>query len=393
MKTLINRTDASDTTTSSTLTETLFSNGTEYFDALLNDIQTATKTILLETYIFNLDLLGQKIMTALIQAQHRGVKVKVMVDGVGSTSFIAKASEFEKLGIKTKIYHPFPWHIWSWSRSAVTLPSLLKGIYLLLNIPRRNHRKVCLIDDSIAYVGSINIAKSHLTTNEGGQNWRDTGIRLSGRPFTELIDSFERAWHHRSIKEVLKEAFHKVGRNPVIRLNNSRHRRRILYKQLLRRVHKAQHRVWVTNSYFIPDTHLLKKLKEAASHGCDVRLLVPHKGDTWLPMPWASACFYQSLLKAGVRIFEFLPSILHAKSFIIDDWVIVGSSNLDYLSLLHNLEVDVRLSNKDTIEQAKSLFLQDLNHAKEISIKTLDQHRPLYQRILGRLMLILRYWI
>ncbi len=373
--------------------ETLFADGSEYFNAMLRDIAEARHTILIETFIFSIDLLGNRIIEALIEASYRGVTIKILVDGAGSSSFITQAAYLNQCGIQTKIYHPFPWHIWSWSRSAIKLPIALKTIYLILNMQRRNHRKTCLIDNSIAYIGSFNISQKHLSLTDHGSNWRDTGIRLEAPSFAELTESFELCWYQRSIQEVLRDAFRRVGKNPILRLNNTRHRRRILYKQLLRRIKTAKSCVWITNSYFVPDNRLLKSLILAASHHSDVRILVPRKGDTLLPMPWASACFYESLLKAGVRIYEYLPTVLHAKTIIVDDWVLIGSSNLDYLSLIHNLEIDVRLTKPETINATKIMFLDDLTRAQEISINTLNKHRPLYQRILGRLMLFARYWI
>ena len=110
-------------------------------------------------------------------------------------------------------------------------------------------------------------------------------------------------------------------------------------------------------------------------------------------MPWAASAFYHSLLKVNIRIFEYLPSILHAKSIIIDDWMMIGSTNLDYLSLFNNLEVDIRLTHPKTKAQVESFFAEDLHNAKEISIKNLALHRPWYQRFIGRLMLYGKYLI
>ena len=140
-----------------------------------------------------------------------------------------------------------------------------------------------------------------------------------------------------------------------------------------------------------PDDFLLKKLKDAAEKGIDVRILLPQTSDVRL-VNWTAAMFYRSLLKHGVRIFEYLPGVLHAKTLIIDDFVTVGTSNLNHRSLLHDLEVDVNLQQ----EQAKMLiseqFLNDLTQAREVDITTW-QKRPLYKRIIGYFMLYTKYWI
>jgi len=373
--------------------EQVFASGKNHFSALLNDINQATCSIDLETYLFKNDHLGQQVATALINAAERGVNVRVMVDGAGSpywtTSF---ARKLERAGAKTKVFHPFPWQLWNWSRSVVKLPIILKWIYFILKANFRNHRKVCIIDKTMVYIGSFNISKCHLETESGGDGWRDTSVRLSGVNLTELNNAFDAAWEHRTIKERLRDAFKQIRKDPVIRLNYTRHRRRILYKNLLKRIGHCTQRIWITNAYFVPDNFLLRRLKEAASRGIDVRILLPRKSDV-LMMPWASCTFYFSLLKAGVRIFEYLPSMLHAKSLILDDWVLVGSSNLNHRSLLHDLEADIRVKTPVAKENVVKHFLKDLTNTREISLESWKALRPRRQRMLGRLVLYIKYWI
>ncbi len=373
--------------------ELILASGEEHFAALINDINQAKYSIDIETYIFRRDNLGKRVADALAAAASRGVSVRVLVDGAGSPMWSTTlARALEKAGAKTKVFHPFPWQLWNWSRSVVKLPSLLKWIYLLLKINFRNHRKVCIIDEKIAYVGSFNISNYHLPSSDGGANWRDVSVRLSDIELNDLSDAFDCAWTHRTIKERLRDAFRHVRRDPIIRLNHIRHRRRILHKNLLRRISKCRHRIWITNAYFVPDNFLLRRLKEAAQNGVDVRILLPKKADVMM-MPWASSTFYQRLLKAGVRIYEYLPSMLHAKTLILDNWSLIGSSNLNHRSLLHDLEADINLSNNSSKQYLADLFLDDLKQSKEVSLESWQNSRPKYQRMLGRLVLYLKYWI
>ncbi|MCB1827143.1 MAG: cardiolipin synthase B, partial [Coxiellaceae bacterium] len=347
----------------------------------------------LETFIFDKDHLGDRIVDALEKTAARGVHVRILVDGAGSPLWTTNyAKRLEKAGAKTRVFHPFPWQLWNWSRSVVKLPWMIKLIYLLLKSNSRNHRKVCIIDDTHAYVGSVNISKCHLSKKEGGDDWRDTAVRLSGANLNPLIDAFNAAWTHRGIKERLRELFLRMRHEQLIHLNHSRHRRRILHKRLLRRINNCKHRIWITNAYFVPDTFLLRRLKEAAKKGVDVRILLPKKSDV-LMMPWASSTFYYSLLKAGVRIFEYLPSMLHAKSLIIDGWASLGSTNLNHRSLLHDLEADVNLTQPQSKELLEKLFLEDLQLSHEVDLDTWHRIRPLRQRFLGRIVLYLKYWI
>lgn len=373
--------------------ETIFIDGGAYFDSLIKDIEQAQQSIALETYIFQRDSLGKRIIEVLAAAARRGVQVRVMVDGAGtpwwSTQF---ARVLEKAGATTKVFHPFPWQLWNWSRSRIKASLFTNWIYMLLKINSRDHRKVCLIDSAIGYVGSMNISKCHLSTARGGDNWRDTALRLVGADLTDLYRAFDMAWDHLPITERVREAFRQVRRNPTIRSNHTRHRRRILYKNLLRKMSTCRHHIWITNAYFVPDNFLLKRLQEAARAGVDVRIILPRKSDITI-MPWASTAFYFNLLRAGVRIFEYLPGILHAKILLLDDWALIGSSNLNHRSLLHDLEVDILLSHPDSLQTLQQQFLTDQQNSREISLPRWHTLRPRYQRWLGRMLLYVKYWI
>lgn len=360
---------------------------------MLDDIRAANTSIDFEVYIFQNSVLGDHVTQALADAARRGVKVRVLVDGAGSPLWGATyANTIEKAGGLTRVYHPFPWQLWHYSRSIIKLPFLLKWIYLILKINKRNHRKLCIIDQQIAYIGSMNVSPNHLPKSMGGQDWRDRAIRIQKADLSTLCEAFEDAWEHRPIQERIRDAFKAVRRNPIVRLNHTWLRRRILYKQLLKRMKRCKHRIWITNAYFVPDNFLLKHLKEAAKRQVDVRILLPKKSDI-IFLPWASSAFYYELLKSGVKIFEYLPSVLHAKTLIIDRWMLIGSSNLNYRSLLHDLEVDVNVRHPETKRDMAQLFLEDLKQSKEIFLEDLNKIRPWYQRSLGRIALYIKYLI
>ena len=372
--------------------EKLFFNGQTYFDSLLNDIDNAKQSIDIEAYIFDLDKLGKTIIASLEAAAKRDVKVRVLVDGAGTPQWGGNLiKNLEQNGAQTRIFHPFPWRLWQWSRSYVSVPALLKSIYLLLKINSRNHRKVCIIDKTIVYIGSFNICQNHLDKSLTDKGWRDTGVRLENANIVDLYQAFEAAWNHIPIQERIKYFFRHIYTNPIIRLNNTRHRRRILYKDLLTRIKKAKTRIWITNAYFVPDNFLLKKIKDAARSGVDVRILLPNKSDVAF-MPWASKAFYENLLKTGIRIFEYQPSMLHAKTLVLDDWMLIGSSNLNHRSLMHDLEVDVNIRQNESKVALEKQFALDLTEANEILLNTW-QKPPLHHRIIGRLVLYLKYLI
>jgi cardiolipin synthase len=374
------------------LQQIIFSDSHNYFQSLLSDINTAHTTIDLETYIFAHDVLGEKIAEALTSAAKRGVKVRVLVDGAGSPQWgNLLTQKLEEAGAQTRIFHPFPWALWQWSHSHVRVPILLKAIYLFMKMNSRTHRKYCLVDNKIAYIGSFNISKVHLSHAEGGDNWRDTGVKISGINLQEIKSAFEIAWYHMPIQERIQNIFRQKESDPIIRLNNTRHRRRSLYKNLLYRINHCKNRIWMTNAYFIPDNFLLKHLREAAKRGIDVRIVLPKKSDVFF-MSFAASMFYQSLLKSGVRIFEYLPSMLHTKALILDDWMIVGSSNFNHRSFLHDLEVDVNIFTSEAKQAIERQFTEDLKTTQEVQLEHW-QKRPFYLRIIGRWILYWKYLI
>jgi cardiolipin synthase len=129
----------------------------------------------------------------------------------------------------------------------------------------------------------------------------------------------------------------------------------------------AQKRVWITTAYFAPSHGLLRALESAVDNGADVRILVPRNSDIFF-MPWVTRAYYSRLLKRGVKIYEYLPRFLHAKSAVIDDWALVGTTNLNRRSFAHDFEIDVVLSKVGSVEELATQFLVDLNSSEQIMV-------------------------
>jgi cardiolipin synthase len=364
--------------------EIIFQDGKAYFDHIMADIDHAKQSIDIEIYVFRMDDLGTRLVTHLIAAAKRNVKIRILVDGAGTTWWHGPAvANLEKSGIHTKVFRPLPWQLWQWRRSVSRLSFLLKLGYFILNINARTHKKVFIIDGRITYIGSFNIDQCHLGTAKT-LPWRDTGVRLEDADIELLSASFENSW------DPSKATFSHPKRFSRIRLNHSRQARRALYKSLLRKIGKCQKRIWITNAYFVPNTMLLQQLKNAASRGVDVRILLPRHSDVPM-MTWASRAFYFDLLRAKVRIYEYLPSMLHAKTILLDDQALVGTSNLNHRSLLHDLEVDVHLENPYSTQVIADSFEKDLEKADAITLEQMP--RPWYQRVLGQCLCLTRYFL
>lgn len=365
--------------------EMVLSDGYAYFSTLINDIHHAKHTIDLEVYRFAKDDLGQKIASALIAASSRGVAVRLLVDGVGSPLMAGGfVRRLELAGIDVRVYHPLPWGFWQWKQFKVSKSFFGKLCHAMMNMNSRNHRKMSIIDGHILYIGSYNVHQCHLPSTSGGHQWRDTAIRMKGTDTSDALSAFDNAWDHGFFAQ------DSVSNQGHLRFNNTRSKRRRNYKSLLKNIARAQNRIWITNAYFVPDRFLMKKLSDAAAQGIDVRILLPKKSDVAV-MPFASMMFYEQLIKKGVRIFEYLPSMLHAKSLIIDEIVLIGTSNLNHRSLLHDLEVDVVLRTQQARSTMQDRFLEDLKVSQEVMIDQLPC-RVLYRRLLGHLCLVMRYY-
>ena len=366
------------------------SEGDLFFKQLETLIEGATKSIELEFYIFAVDQTGARIFDALTQAVARGVVVRLLVDGVGSTSFARQYRERAKeVGILLRVFHETPWHRW-WPRRIPSTEkrSTWRRVFRRLN--NRNHRKVVIIDGRTAFVGSFNVTKFHLASQMGASAWRDTGVIVEGSEVKVLSNTFEDIWAGRLQR--LKRKFRRnrgFFSSPLVRLNVTGKQRRESYIDLLIRLVAARKKVWITNAYFVPDGSLLRVLSVVAREGVDVRILVPGFSDVVF-IPWVTSAFHFGLLSAGVKIFEYKGSVLHAKTMLIDDWGLIGSSNLNHRSLLHDLEADIVVTGEPSLELMQRQFGQDVGRSVEVTLENWQQ-RPWLERFLGRVLLWFRY--
>jgi len=368
--------------------ERLYVRGDEFFIDLIRDINSAVREILLETYIFELDAVGRAFIAALSHAHRRGVRVRLLVDGVGLPLAGGRLlAALEEAGFPFRIFHPIPWFFRHWRHMAGGRAAPSRFLQLLTRLNNRNHRKVCTIDRRIAWIGSFNLCALHLPVAHGGEAWRDTAVRAENVDTRPLEQAFRRAWNPWRWRPL---GYRTPPRSPF-RLNDARRQRRARMRDLLRRIGRSKRRIWITNAYFVPDERLLHEINRAAKRGVDVRIILPSTSDIFF-MPWTSAAFYGSLLDHGVKIYEYQPGVLHAKTIIVDDWMTVGSSNMNSRSLRHDLEIDYVLSQPGTKAALASEFLKDLKRSDEISPSAYP-NRPLWQRFLGHLVLFAKYWI
>jgi cardiolipin synthase len=366
----------------------VFHSGETFFNALEESIRSARASIDIESYIFAWDELGKRIVQLLGEARARGVQVRIIIDGIGSSSWAhTLRSEAQTRGLQVKIFHELPWD--RWLRGKALLSERMTLGRAVQRINNRNHRKVCIIDRQRAFVGSMNIIEYHVERYVGARAWRDTGVLVEGGEVFILAESFEELWSQRpkSLRAALKS--HKAASSgQLVKLNLRRKQRKENYLDLLLRIVGAKERIWIESAYFVPDGSLVRALSVAAESGVDVKILVPAVSDVFF-IPWVTSAFHDGLLRAGVRIFEYTKSMLHAKTILVDDWGLVGSSNLNHRSLFHDLEADVVLADEAACRSLFDQFVIDCDHAREVTLESWRE-RPWFERILGRALLRMR---
>ncbi len=293
---------------------TLLRNGTEYFPALARAIDAAQHEVWFETYIFADDASGRQIAGALERAAHRGVKVRVMVDGWGAKFYLTPGLEREitAAGVELLRYRPevAPWQFRS-------------------HRLRRLHRKLCQIDGRVAFVGGINVIDD---TNTPGHTppRADFAVMVEG-PLVETAKFVTR--------------------------DNLRHRRDI-ERAYLAAIRTAKNEIIIANSYFFPGIRFRRALKDAARRGVVVTLLLQARVE-YLLLHFATRALYGQLLQAGIIIQEYHRSMLHAKVAVVDDhWATVGSSNIDPYSLLMAREANVFVRDNAFNRELKSQLVE-----------------------------------
>ncbi len=341
--------------------------GGEAFSAMLTAIDGALASVQLETYTFADDELGRRFRDALVRVAERGGTVRVLVDAVGSLTLPdAFWSPLRAAGGEARVFNPL-----ALQRAAI-----------------RNHRKLLVCDQRVAFIGGFNVTKEY--DGDGiTHGWRDLGLRIEGPLVVELAASFTSMFalaefrHKRLVR--LRKAQHTAaitsadgqalfggpgrGFNPI---------RRALYQDLAR-----ARDVQIIEAYFLPPRRLRRRLAHLARTGGSVRLILAGKSDVALAR-LAGRSLYRRLLKPGVAIHEYEPQILHAKLLILDEVVYVGSANLDPRSLSINYELMLRFVNLQLAREARDIFAEALTHSRPIDLLSWSRSRSFWVRFRER---------
>ncbi len=306
---------------------TLLNSGADYFPALLSAIDAAEQEIFLETYIFADDEIGHEVANALCRAAKRGVIVNVIVDGFGARNF---AADFQ------------PWLLDAGVRCMVYRPEIGR-FHLKRHRLRRLHRKLVVIDGRLGFVGGINVTDDNNAPPELRPRY-DYAVQVDGPTVGQIHDATRRMWEIVSWAN-FKRRFRLAPRPApccpatgeqsaafLIR-DNIRHRNDILHAYL-EAIDGARNEILIANAYFLPGVRFGRALYAAARRGVRITVLLQGKSDHPL-LRYATQTLYGEAMQAGIRVFEYEKSFMHAKVAVIDgEWATVGSSNIDPFSLL-----------------------------------------------------------
>lgn len=340
---------------------------------MLSTIRNARTTIDIEQFIFSNDIIGKEFIAALRERRKAGVRVRLLLDTVGSFGLFRSTvpDELRAEGFEIRFFNVIKlWRIGNASSWFF-----------------RDHRKILIVDNTIAFTGGSGI-------RDDMAHWRDTDVRVTGQVVQEIKYAFEHMWAQAIRKDFLSRmrqarravrGFHFITNAPYWK-------RRFLYESLIDAIRSARSYIYLTTPYFVPDRRLRRVLRLARKRGVDVRVLVPDIPNEPF-VSRASHSHYEELLATGVRIFHYKKEFIHAKTAVIDgEWSTLGSFNLDSLSFFYNYEANIVSLEKHAAESIRSHFINDLTHAEEI-LPEIWAQRPLSQKIKEFLIIPFRRFV
>lgn len=351
---------------------TLLQNGDAFFPAMLDAIRGARHTINFETYIFEPDEVGRQFMEALKERARAGVEVRLIVDGFGGLKLTKKyRADLSRAGVMVRRFRPL-------------------ALRNLVRFYRREHRRATVIDGVVGFTGGAAVSKKWKGNVGNRHEWRDSMTQVTGPMVAGIQSAFAEHWVYCTGEVLVGPKFFPplepgpglCGLSVVSSPSDSLQPIRLLFWLSFS---NARKRLWISNSYFIPDRRLRKAVIDRAQRGVDVRILVPGNHTDAVPVQAAGRSYYDELLKAGVRIFEYQASMMHAKTAVMDGiWSIVGSANLDERSMELNEENVLGIADRSLAHAIEEGLSADYERSREIRLDEWRK-RSIFKRMLERL--------
>ena len=349
-------------------------NGAEFYPAMLEAIRSARHAIDMEFYQFMPGEVSRRFLDALSERARAGVDVRLIVDAVGSLR--TPNTYFDGLrsaGGKMCWYHPLRWNTWP-------------------DLNQRTHRKLIVIDGNIGFIGGAGIADHWLHATRGNPPWRDTMFRVEGEAGAGLISTFAENWLEAS-GEILSGPRQfdfrpkSEGAECFVIISTPRGGgtgARVLFQAL---IHSAQHSIRITTPYFLPDPSARRAFVEARRRGVEIQILTAGPRIDHPLIHKLSHRATHDLIRAGAEIYDYMPSMIHAKLLTIDgQWSVVGSTNFDHRSFALNDEVNLAILDRDIAAVIDSDFAEDLKHSRRLTEDMLSHRSPFaaFDNVVGR---------
>jgi cardiolipin synthase len=347
----------------------IITEGARMYETLLQDLQNAKHHIHIEIFIFNNDQTGEIVRDLLIKKASEGVEVRFIYDKVANWL------------VPKKFYNKM-------KKSGVKIASLMDAKFVKLGekLNYRNHRKVIVIDGIISYIGGMNISNNYFINPK----WRDTHLRIQGQGVLGLQACFLIDWYSSGEPFLDEETYFPPAKDHTqnlmqIATGGPYGMCHNLLQATINIIIGAKKYIYMQTPYFLPNESLFQALQMAALSGIDVRLMVSRKSDSSYVDP-ASRSYYADLLEAGMKIYELQDKFIHAKTLVSDDMLsVIGSANLDFRSFETNFEINCYLYDPYIARQNREIFLQDMEHCKEIHYEEWMQ-RPKWKKFFESVM-------
>jgi cardiolipin synthase A/B len=416
--------------------------------AQLEAIRAAQHHVHLEVYILTDEKIGQQYADALAERARAGVKVRLMFDGVGSLGAGAKyREELRKQGVEIEeinsvnpLEEPRVWRV---NRRSHRKLLVVDGKVAFTGGVNIMDEYAASSSGSSSAEGSSGSSGSSSSSDEGSAagstdgkgvggsrsrgsrgsgaprlGWRDTHIRVEGPAVADFQREFLRNWEegkgkidpssdywpsspargNNLVRVIGTEGADFLGlalgvpQKLVRQLLGKRKRSSPIYASYISAIQEARRRIWITQAYFAPSDELVKVLGKAAERGVDVRIVVPARSDTKL-LPLAARYYYDRMLEAGIKLYEYDPVMIHAKTAVVDGvWSTVGSSNLDFRSLIHNDEANAIIIGREFGREMEELFERDLAQSTQVTLEQWED-RPLFDRVKEAGAAAIKYWM
>lgn len=326
----------------------IFSDGHNKFHDLLTEIEKARDHIHIMYYIFRKDALGERILEALQKKSEQGVKVRLLIDSVGSR------------GLDEKYLDTF-------TNDNFKYAYFFKAKFKLINFKMnyRNHRKIAVIDGQIGYLGGFNLGNEYLGEDDKFGYWRDTHIKIRGTGVHSLQIRFLLDWRNASKEDItIAKGFlpepEIIGNNGIQIVSSGPDSAQEQIKQgFIKMINHAEKSIHIQTPYFIPDESIMEALKIAIASGVEVKLMIPNKPDHPF-VYWATYSYAGELLRAGGRVFTYEQGFLHSKTIVVDEKVAsVGTANFDVRSFKLNFEVNAFIYSEEVSKDLTQDFYND----------------------------------